>query len=125
MATPIPHTNLGGLHTPETLVPVLNTNFQAVSRALDERLVGHRISVTRYAATGATNTRMPLGSVSPPGSAPWAVLLVRARETNSPGADLPVSTRTNFTQSADTLYIYEPQGLVENTFYDLEFLVLE
>jgi hypothetical protein len=63
--------------------------------------------------------------VSPPGSVPWAVILVRARETSNPAADLPVLTRVNFSQQGETLYIFEPQGLVQNTFYDLDFLVLE
>ncbi len=126
MATLIPNTNISGLITLiAQLVPVLNTNFQAANTALNERVVGHRITVTRYAATGATTTKMTLGSVSPPGSTPWAVILVRARETANPGSDLTVFTRTNFTQSGDILNIYEPQGLVQNTFYDLDFLVLE
>jgi hypothetical protein len=125
MATLVPNVNLSGLLSFLQLVPLLNQNFQAVNTALNERVVGHRISVTRYSATGSTVTKMTLGNVSPPGSTPWAVILVRARESNNPAADLPVLTRVNFSQQGDTLYIYEPQGLVQNTFYDLDFLVLE
>lgn len=125
MATLVPNTNLSGLLGLLQLIPLLNTNFLAVNTALNERVVGHRISVTRYSATGSTVTKMTLGSVSPPGSVPWAVILVRARETSNPAADLPVLTRVNFSQQGETLYIFEPQGLVQNTFYDLDFLVLE
>lgn len=125
MATLIPNVNLSGLLALAQLIPMLNTNFQAANTALNERVVGHRISVTRYSATGSTVTKMTLGSVSPPGSTPWAVILVRARETSNPAADLPVLTRVNFSQDGNTLYIFEPQGLVANTFYDLDFLVLE
>ena len=68
---------------------------------------------------------MTLSSVSPAGSTPWAVLLVRVRESRNPGGDLPVTTRLNFTQDGTTLYIYEPSGLTTNTQYDMDFLVLE
>ncbi len=125
MATLVPQPIINVLTGLLQLIPILNTNFQAINTALNERVVGHRISVARYSATGSTTTKMTLGSVSPPGSVPWAVILVRARESNNPGADLPVLTRVNFSQTGDTLYIYEPQGLVQNTFYDLDFFVLE
>lgn len=125
MATLVPNVNLSGLLSLLQLIPLLNQNFAALNTALNERVVGHRISVARYAATGATTTKMTLGSVSPPGSTPWAVILVRVFESNNPGMDLPVITRLNFSQTGDTLYIFEPQGLVQNTFYDLDFLVLE
>jgi hypothetical protein len=125
MATLVPNVNLSTVLGLLQLIPLLNTNFQAVNTALNERVVGHRISVTRYSATGSTVTKMTLGSVSPPGSTPWGVILVRARESSNPASDLPVMTRVNFTQQGETLYIFEPQGLVANTFYDLDFLVLE
>ncbi len=125
MATLVPNVNLSGLLSLLQLIPLLNQNFAALNTALNERVVGHRITVSRYAATGATTTKMTLGSVSPPGSTPWAVILVRARETNNQAADLPVMTRVNYSQQGETLYIFEPQGLVQNTFYDLDFLVLE
>jgi hypothetical protein len=107
------------------LAPMLTTNAEATNRALGERVVGHRASVTRYAATGATTNKIPVGSTSPQGSTPYGVLLVRVRETSDPGKDLSVVTRLNFTQDTGTLYVYEPSGLTANTFYDLDFLVLE
>lgn len=126
MATQIPNLNISGLITLLTqLIPLLNQNFNAVQTALNEKATAHRISVTGYAATGATTTKMTLGNVSPPGSTPWAVILVRCRESRNPGADLGITTRINFSQSGDTLYIYEPAGLVTTTQYDLDFLVLE
>lgn len=125
MATLFPNVNLSGLLSLAQLLPSLNTNFQAGNTALGERVVGHRVTLTGYAATGSTTTKMTIGSTSPPGSVPWAVLLVRVRETNNPGGDLPVTTRLNFTQSGDTLYVYEPAGLTLNTQYTLDFLVLE
>lgn len=127
MATQVPNTNIsiGTLLT--GLINLLNTNFAALNVALGERVVGQRIKVTGYAATGATTTRMTVGTVSPPGSTPWAVILVRAQETSDPGKDLSVSTRVNFTVSGagdGVLYVYEPAGLGTNTKYDLSFLVI-
>lgn len=109
------------------LNPLLSQNFTAVNTALGERVVGHRATVTRYAATGATTSKITIGSVSPPGSTPWAVMLVRVHETSDPGKDLPVTGRLNFAWdgASKTLYVYEPQGLTTNTLYDMSFLVLE
>ena len=129
MATIIPNPNLGALTGITQLISTLNTNFQALNTALGERVVGQRVSVDGYSATGATTTPMKLGIVTPPGSTPWAVILVRARETSDPGKDLSVSTRVNFSQSGTaqsgvTLSVYEPAGLSANTKYDLGFLVI-
>lgn len=128
MATTIPNVNIGQATLPAQLVQTLNTNFQAANQALSERVVGQRITVTGYSATGATTTKMTLGAVSPPGSTPWAVLLVRAQETSDPGKDLSVTSRVNFSQSGSgtniILYVYEPSGLTANTKYDLSFLVI-
>jgi len=125
MATLVPNVNLSSLLNLLQLVPLLNQNFQAVNMALNERVVGHRIAVTGYTASGATTTKMTLGSVSPPGSTPWAVILVRARESRDPSKDLTVTTRVNYAQEGGTLYIFEPSGLTQYTAYDLDFLVLE
>lgn len=127
MATLVPQPNISAGTEPKQLIPILNSNYAAINTALGERVAGHRLSVERYAATGATTTVLRLGSVSPQGSKPWAVLLVRARESSNPGSDLSVSTRINFTSdpSGGTLNVYEPAGLSANTFYDLDFLVLE
>ncbi len=125
MATTIPNTNISGLLTLiSQLVPILNTNFAAANTALSERIVGQRMMVTDYVATGATTNRIPLGVLSPPGSTPWAVMLALARETNNKAADLSVTTRTNFSREGNTLFVFEPQGLVANTKYDLGFLVI-
>lgn len=127
MATVIPQPTISPSTELGRLIGILNTNLAALNVALGERVVGHRLSVPRYAATGATTTQIRLGSVSPSGSKPWAVLLVRARESNNPGGDLSVTSRMNFTSdpSTGTLHIYEPSGLTLNTYYDLDFLVLE
>lgn len=125
MATVVPNVNLSSLLGLLQLIPLLNQNFQALNVALGERVVGHRITVNGYMASGATTTRLTLGSVSPPGSTPWAVILVRARESRDPGKDLTVTTRVNYAQEGGTLYIYEPSGLAQHTAYDLDFLVLE
>lgn len=125
MATQIPNTNINVLTLLTNLITQLNSNFQALQTALNEKATAHRLSVSGYAATGATTTKMTLGSVSPPGSVPWAVILVRARESRNPGGDLAITTRVNFVQDGSTLYIYEPAGLTQNTQYDLDFLVLE
>jgi hypothetical protein len=128
MATLVPNTNISLTTLLTSLINILNTNFQAVNTALGERLVGQRLSVNGYAATGSTTTKVTLGTISPPGSVPWAVLLVRAQESRNPASDLPVTTRVNFSTSgtADnlTVYVYEPTGLVANTQYDLSFLVI-
>ncbi len=128
MATTIPNVNIGLTTLLTSLIGILNTNFQAANIALGERVVGQRLTITGYSATGATTTKMTLGAVSPPGSTPWAVLLVRAQETSDPGKDLSVSTRVNFSQSGSgssvILYVYEPSGLTANTKYDLSFLVI-
>lgn len=125
MATQIPNTNINTVTLLTNLITQLNSNFQALQTALNEKATAHRLSVNGYAATGATTTKMTLGSVSPPGSVPWAVILVRARESRNPGGDLAITTRVNFTQDGSTLNIYEPAGLTQNTQYDLDFLVLE
>lgn len=129
MATLIPQPNINLLTGLLALIPILNTNNQAINTALGERVVGQRLMVSGYSATGATTTKMPIGIVSPPGSTPWAVILVLARESSDPGKDLSVSTRVNFSQSGTaqtgvTLSVYEPAGLVANTKYDLGFLVI-
>lgn len=124
MATLVPQPLINVLTGLLQLIPILNTNFAALNTALGERVVGQRISVNGYAATGSTITRMTVGILSPPGSTPWAVILVRARETSNPAADLTVGTRLNFSQEGQTLYVYEPSGLVANTKYDLGFLVI-
>lgn len=125
MATQIPNTNINVLTLLTNLITLLNSNFAAIQTALGEKTTAHRLTVSGYAATGATTTKMTLGSTSPPGSVPWAVLLVRARESRNPGGDLAVSTRLNFSQEGSTLYVYEPAGLTQYTQYDLDFLVLE
>ena len=125
MATQIPNTNLSPASSPTSLIANLNSNFTAIQTALGEKLTAHRVSVSGYSATGATTTAITLGSVSPTGSTPWAVILVRARESNNPGGDLSISTRLNFSRDKDTLNVYEPAGLTLNTKYDLDFLVLE
>ncbi len=124
MATTIPNVNIGLTTLLTSLIGILNSNFQAANIALGERIVGQRLTVSGYAATGATTTKMTVGYVSPPGSTPWAVLLVRAQETSDPGKDLGVTTRVNFSQQGSTLYVYEPYGLTSNTKYDLGFLVI-
>lgn len=128
MATLVPNTLINALTGLLQLIPILNTNFAAINTAFGERLVGQRLSVLGYAATGNTTTKMTIGTVSPPGSTPWAVLLVRAQETNNQGVDLPVQTRTNFSSGGAgdnvMLYVFEPSGLVVNTKYDLSFLVI-
>ncbi len=125
MATQIPNTNISIATLLTSLIGLLNQNFAAIQTALNEKATAHRVSLTGYAATGATTTKMTLGSVSPPGSTPWAVILVRVRETRNPGSDLSVTTRVNFTNTSDTLYVFEPAGLVSNTLYDMDFVVLE
>lgn len=125
MATLVPQPVINVLSTLLQLIPILNTNFQAINTALNERAVAHRVTLTGYMATGATTTKMTIGSVSPPGSTPWAVILVRAREARDPGKDLTVTSRVNFSQDGNTLFVYEPSGLVQYTAYDLDFLVLE
>ncbi len=128
MATLIPQPVINLLTGLLQLIPILNTNNAAINTALGERVVGQRLTVTGFSATGSTTNKVTLGTVSPPGSVPWAVILVRARETSDPGKDLTVSTRVNFSQSGSgdnvTLYVYEPAGLVANTKYDLSFLVI-
>jgi hypothetical protein len=108
------------------LNPTLSTNFHGINVALRERVVGKRLSILRYAGTGTTDTVLRLGyPASPPGSTPWGLLLVRVRETSAPGTSVSAMTPLNFSQDGATLYTHEPSGLVANTFYDLEFLVLE
>jgi hypothetical protein len=124
MATLVPQPVISVLTLLGNLIPILNTNFAALNVALGERVVGQRISVSGYSATGATTTRMPVGFISPPGSTPWAVILVRAREQSDPGKDLSVTTRVNFAQDGNTVHVYEPAGLSANTKYDLGFLVI-
>lgn len=125
MATSLPYVVFTNITSFLGLTPMLSSNFQAINQALGERLTAHRQSVERYAATGATTTKIPLGSRSPKGSTPWAVILVRARETSDPAKDLSVTPRLNYAQEGDTLFVYEPAGLSTNTFYDLDFVVLE
>ncbi len=128
MATLIPQPNINILTLLGSLIPILNTNNAAINTALQERLVGQRLSGNGYSALGSTTSKINLGTVSPPGSVPWAVILVRCRETNDQSKDLSVTTRTNFSQSGSgdnvTLSVYEPAGLVANTKYDLGFLVI-
>lgn len=128
MATLVPNVNINPKTLLGSLIGTLNTNFAALNTALGERVVGQRLTVNGYAALGATTTKITLGTVSPPGSTAWAVILVRAIETSDPGKDLSVSTRVNFSQSGSgnnvTLSVYEPSGLTANTKYDLSFLVI-
>ncbi len=124
MATLVPQPVISLLTTITSLIPILNTNFQALNVALGERIVGQRMMVSAYMATGSTTSRIPIGVINPPGSVPWAVTLVLARETANAAADLSVATRTNFSRSGDTVYVFEPSGLVQNTRYDLGFLVI-
>jgi hypothetical protein len=124
MATTVPNVSLNPRTLLGNLIGLLSTNFAATNTALSERVVGQRLTVPRYAATGATTTKMTLGITSPPGSTPWAVILVRAQEASDPGKDLSVSTRLNFGREGQTLYVYEPSGLSANTMYDLGFLVI-
>lgn len=128
MATLVPNANISLSTLLTSLISILNTNFAALNVALGERVVGQRLSISGYAATGSTTTQVTLGTVNPPGSTPWAVLLVRAQETRDPGKDLSVSTRTNFSVSGSgnnvTINVYEPSGLTSNTQYDLSFLVI-
>ena len=125
MATQLPNTNISALTLLQNLIGLLNSNFKATQTALDEKLTAHRVTVDGYAATGATTSTIKLPNKSPQGSTPWAVILVRARASADPGGDLPVSSRLNFTQQGDTLYVYEPAGLTLNTLYTMDFLVLE
>lgn len=107
-----------------TLTSQLTQNTTATVDSLSIRLIGRVVSVVRYSATGATTGKLPIPMRR--GFSPYAVLLVRAAATNDPGADLSAVGRPNFTQpDATTLHVYEPSGLVANTFYDLTFLVLE
>jgi hypothetical protein len=124
MATVVPNPVINLLTGLLQLIPILNTNFAALNVALGERIVGQRLLVPGYSATGATTTRMPVGYLSPPGSTPWAVILVRANETSDPAKDLSVTTRVNFSREGQTLFVYEPSGLVANTKYDLGFFVI-
>lgn len=118
----IPFTNISPSTELKALIGMLNMNFQATQTTLAEKASVRRVSVTGYAATGATTTPIKLNASS---ASPWGVLLVRARATNDPGSDLSVSGRLNFTQSDGALYVFEPSGLTGNTLYDFEFLILE
>jgi hypothetical protein len=128
MATLVPNTNISLVTFLGNLIGMLNTNFQALNVALGERVVGQRLTVNGYVATGATTSRLTIGALSPPGSTPWAVILVRARESRDPSKDLTVATRLNFAQTQDggsmILSVFEPSGLTQYTSYDLGFLVI-
>ncbi len=128
MATIVPQPVISLLTSLVGLIPILNTNYAAINTALGERVVGQRLTVSGFSATGSTTNKITVGTVSPPGSVPWAVILVRARETNDQAKDLTVTTRVNFSTSGTgdniTLYVYEPAGLVANTKYDLGFFVI-
>jgi hypothetical protein len=127
MPTALPYVTFNALNL-LNLQALLGENARATQTALTERVVGHASAVTRYRATGATTSRIPVGNASPPaapGSSPYAVLLVRAYETADPAKDLSVTSRLNFARDGTTLYVFEPQGLTTNTLYDLTFLILE
>lgn len=124
MSTTLPYTNISVATVLTKLIAMLNGNAQATNTALAERIVGQRLNVNGYSATGATTTKVTLAYNAPTGSTPWAVLLVRARESADPSKDLSVTTRLNFGQSGGTLYVFEPAGLSANTKYDLGFVVI-
>lgn len=121
MATELRHTQFSDDMT--ELRSQLSENAGDTNQALRERIVGRRVDVRAYSATGATTTKLDL---SVPGMVqPFGVLLVRAYPTNDPGADLSVTGRVNFTSRGETLQVFEPSGLTSNTLYDLVFIVLE
>lgn len=122
MATELRHTTFD-TQNPEGLSAQLSENALDTNQALRERIVGRRVAVSAYSATGATTTAVTLraqGIVQP-----FAVMLVRAYPTSDPGADVAITGRVNFRQQGETLFVFEPAGLVANTLYDLTFLVLE
>lgn len=124
MASTLPYTSYDSKTLDELRNP-LGENARVTNQALAERVVGHYVVIDRYAATGATTTKINLAYQGAPGSSPVAVLLIRAYETNDPGKDLSVATRLNFVREATTLRVFEPSGLSANTLYQLTFLVLE
>lgn len=91
--------------------------------AFDGKVSGYLRKVERYAALGATTTKIALAPTS--SIRPQAIVLVHAQMTFDPGSDIGAVGRLNFYQTATDLGVYEPSGLVANELYDLTFLVLE
>lgn len=118
----LPFLNFSPLLT--TLISQLQQNANATVDALNERVVARVAQVTRYAATGATTTKIPVPARN--GYTAYAVMLVKVSATNDPGTDIPATGRLNFTQpNASTLNVFEPADLTSNVLYDLTYLIFE
>ncbi len=100
----------------------IGEDLRDIDEALGARVTGRLITIAGYVATGATTARIPLGANTKSGR---AAVLVRATLSRDVTADIAVSSRLNFVQSAAGLSIYEPSGLLANTPYDLTFLVMD
>ena len=100
----------------------LHEDLRDVDQALSERVIGRMVTIAAYTATGATTTRIQLGRGT---DRAVAAILVRVALTHDAAADVSVSPRLNFYETADGLGVYEPSGLTAYTQYDLTFLVLE
>ena len=92
------------------------------NNALQGRVLGRVKIVYRYAATGSTSTKITLTSLDSP---PYGVILIRAELVEDPSAVVPAVTTPGFSFLNNTINVFEPSGLVANTYYNLTFLILE
>jgi hypothetical protein len=109
--------------TPEALARKASENARDSSDVSLSKISGYFAEVPRYAAIGSTTARIVLeqqGTIRP-----RAVILVHARATSDPGGDLGAIGRLNFYHDSKGVGVYEPDGLVADTKYDLTFLILE
>jgi hypothetical protein len=92
------------------------------NNALQGRVLGRVKVVYRYAATGSTSTKIPLTAADAP---PYGVILVRAELVEDPSFVVLATSTPGFTFANNAINVYEPGGLVANSYYNLTFLILE
>jgi hypothetical protein len=82
-----------------------------------------QVTVETYTATGNVNTKIRLRA----DARPWAVLLALAAPVGAPSSPVGAVGVPGFSWDAttDSVDVYEPSGLVADTVYLLQFLVVE
>lgn len=98
-------------------------NARDTLEALERRPIRKQLTLERYTATGSTDTRIRVGS----GARPWSVTLVRCCEAAAEDGVVVVTPVLNFVWDATTLSldVFEPDGLVADTVYKLQFVAEE
>jgi hypothetical protein len=115
------HSTFGG--DPAQLALQVGEFARDAIEALRARPAAQRVVVEQYTATGSTATRIRIGAAA----RPWAVLLARVALAYGEDQAVVCTPILNFVWDATTgsVDVFEPDGLVANTVYRLQFIVEE